>query len=502
MRLSLLFAGTAAAAVPLPNTRQLAFMEQEMMQFFHFGINTFWDPPEEYLYQANPTYHDCSTTNIDHGNQTAGHYPCLNPDVFNPTELDCDDWMRNSKAMGMTEICLTAHHEGGFALWPSKYSNYSVAASRWRNGKGDVLREFADAANRWGIKICYYLNVQNNGHSVLVEDLKPEAFIEKELGMLKEVLTEYGPVNRMWFDGTHNVPKGTDTDDLWKRVYEEIRTTSPDTLISPYRGDICSSTGSLYTGDGPTPNSTDTSSCKDAAHSETGKNFYPTEMHGITIQEGDDGNTDEKPTYWFWHPWACAHNKTGCPWLGHGNASRIFDSYLTTVGHGAVLNMNCPADRRGKMNASVAEVMQDVGKALNQTFHTNVGEVTAQSYACGGGVAYIHDVNGAEFDYVVTMEDLTQGQRIANYSVEFQRMGSSDWETLIPVIHKNKTLGDRPDGHDPRDQYVGHKRIDFPIVNTSAIKVSSVRLSCHRAMMEPVNIRSFSLHKKSVPWEN
>eukprot|EP00756_Hemistasia_phaeocysticola_P045537 Hpha_TRINITY_DN19285_c0_g1::TRINITY_DN19285_c0_g1_i1::g.194424::m.194424/K01206/FUCA; alpha-L-fucosidase len=498
--LTLLAAATAAAAVPLPNQRQLDFMEQEMIQFFHFGINTFWDPPEEYLYGANPTYHDCSTTTIDHSNQTAGHYPCLNPDVFNPTDLDCDNWMRNSKAMGMKEICLTAQHEGGFALWPSKYTKYSVASSRWRNGTGNVLREFADAANRWGIKICYYLNVQNNGHSVKVEDLSPQAFIDRELGMLKEVLTEYGPVNRLWFDGTHTVPKGTNTTDLWERVYTEIRTTSPETLISPYRGDICASTGTLYTSSkSAVPNTTDTRAC--GARSEEGDTFYPTEMHGITIQEGPDGNQDIAPTYWFWHPWACAGNKTGCPWVGHGNASRIFDSYLVTVGHGSVLNMNIPAERTGKMNESVAEVMVEVGKALNDTFGSSVGKVVAQSGACEAGVAEIKNLGGAAFDYVVTMEDLRHGQRIANYSVEFQREGSEAWETLVPVIHKNKTIADRPDGHDPRDQYVGHKRIDFPIVDTAAVKVSAVRFSCHRALQEPVNIRSFSLHKKTVPWE-
>ena len=124
-----------------------------------------------------------------------------------------------------------------------------------------------------------------------------------------------------------------------------------------------------YTNNGPAPNTTDTSTCGKA--SETGTYFHPTEMHGITIQEGPDGNTDLQPTYWFWHPWACAGNKTGCPWVGHGNASRIFDSYLVTVGHGGVLNMNIPPERTGRMNVSVVAVMADVGKAINDTFKLN-----------------------------------------------------------------------------------------------------------------------------------
>ena len=85
----------------------------------------------------------------------------LEPRFF-PTDLDADDWMAGAASLGTKEIVLTAHHEGGFCLWPTNFSNYSVAASRWKDGKGDVLREFADAANKWGIKIAYYLNAQSD----------------------------------------------------------------------------------------------------------------------------------------------------------------------------------------------------------------------------------------------------------------------------------------------------------------------------------------------------
>jgi hypothetical protein len=81
-----------------------------------------------------------------------------------------------------------------------------------------------------------------------------------------------------------------------------------------------------------------------------------------TVQEGPDGNTDAMPTYWFWHPWACAFNISGCPWIGHANASRIFDSYIVTVGRGATLNMNIPPERTGRMNVSVAAVMREAGE--------------------------------------------------------------------------------------------------------------------------------------------
>lgn len=502
--LMLTSASLALGSLPKPNQRQLDFMDMELSQFMHFGIPTFWDPPKEYLYSDNPTYHDCHTTSIDHSNQTGSFYPCLDPMIFAPTDLDADDWMAASAAMGMKEICLTAHHEGGFALWPSKFTNYSVKLSKnWKNGNGNVLREFADAANRWGINICYYLNVQDDGYQNFVAKATPEEFISRQIGMVHEVLTEYGPVNRFWFDGTSSVPKGTDMTDLWQRVYQEIRTTSPDTLITAGRGDVCSSTGSLYSGNGPPPNSTDIGHC--GKFSESGAYFHPTEMHGITMQEGPDGNTDSKPTYWFWHDWACAGNISGCPWVGHANASRLFDSILATVGHGAVLNMNIPPDRSGRMNASVAQVMRQVGEGMNRTFGKHVAKVQDVSAPCGPVVELKLPSTGSPFDYIVTMEDLKEGQRIANYTVEFQRKGKKTWETLVPPVQpKADTVGDRPDGHDPRDSYVGHKRIDFPEWPDASAQrdVEKVRFRCIRSIRGmDVSIRSLTLHKKDVPWE-
>ena len=238
----------AISALPRPNPRQLEFMDMELAQFMHFGINTFWDAPLEYLEGHNPTFHNCYDMGsaVDHGNQTGSHYPCLDPRIFRPTDLDADDWMRNAKALGAKEICLTAAHEGGFALWPSNFTPYSVAASAWR---GDVLREFADAANRWGIKICYYLQVADDGWGMYHRQPKytAESFLAASLGKLREVLTHYGPVHRFWLDGNGfvpNYPPSLNNTELWVRVLEMIRSLSPATLVGPYKGDYCDSTDS------------------------------------------------------------------------------------------------------------------------------------------------------------------------------------------------------------------------------------------------------------------
>jgi hypothetical protein len=305
-------------------------------------------------------------------------------------------------------------------------------------------------------------------------------------------------------------PLGTNTTVLYQKAFALIRERSPPTLISPYHGDICSSTQTLYTSSAPRPNSTDPTGCTPA--DEAGHFFHPNELHGITMQEGPDGNTDASPTYWFWRPWACAGNVSGCPWVGHANASRIFDGYIATVGHGGVLNMNIPPDNFGRMNTSVVSVMREAGEAINNTFHLNdAGTVSNVGGQCGPGVVTIN-VTG-EFDFIVTMEDMRRGQRIGNYSVEFRRRGSRVWETLVPCVGHNSSappaLGDRPDGHDPRDSHVGQMRIDTPVVPTSgpsAVDIAQVRFTCHRLIQSAqaegqLFLRRFSVHRKRAAWE-
>jgi len=101
-------------SVPVPNARQLAFMDLEAIQFMHFGVDTFWQPPAAYLRSANPTYHNCdpTITGLSHDNQTDGFWPCLHPLLFTPTQLNADNWIAASASLGMKEICLTAKHQG------------------------------------------------------------------------------------------------------------------------------------------------------------------------------------------------------------------------------------------------------------------------------------------------------------------------------------------------------------------------------------------------------
>ena len=146
------------------------------------------------------------------------------------------------------------------------------------------------------------------------------------------------------------------------------------------------------------------------------------------------------------------------------------------------------------------------GRAINDTFHLHdLGKATAVAGRCGAGVVTLNTTGG--FDYIVTMEDLARGQRVGNYSIEGRRVGSDQWEILVPPVPARAAAGpsaveDRPDGHDPRDSYIGHRRIDTPIAATGDVR--QVRFNCIR-VTKPVDdgmihLRQFSLHKAITPW--
>ena len=124
--------------------------------------------------------------------ESCGEYaPCLSPKLFQPTDLDPEQWVIAAKQLGVQEICLTAQHEGGFSLWPSNFTEYSVKSSTlWRGGNGDVLRDFADACNKHGMGICYYLHPDCDHYQAQVLNVSAAEFSENQLGKIGEVLQE------------------------------------------------------------------------------------------------------------------------------------------------------------------------------------------------------------------------------------------------------------------------------------------------------------------------
>ncbi|MBQ6549296.1 MAG: alpha-L-fucosidase, partial [Prevotella sp.] len=158
---------------PLPNANQLRWQDMEMYAFIHYSLNTYTD--QEWGF----------------GNE--------DPKLFNPSSLDCRQWARVCKQSGMRGIIFTAKHHCGFCMWPSAYTEYSVKNSPWKDGKGDVVRELAEACREEGLEFAVYLSPWDRNHP---EYGRPE-YVTYFRNQLRELLTNYGDIFEVWFDGAN-----------------------------------------------------------------------------------------------------------------------------------------------------------------------------------------------------------------------------------------------------------------------------------------------------------
>jgi len=221
------------AADVRPAPRQLAWQQGEFIAFIHFGVNTF-------------TAREWGTGKED-------------PKIFNPENLDTDQWCRMMQAAGMTQAILTVKHHDGFCLWQTRYTNHSVASGNWREGKGDVLRDLAESCKKYDIKLAVYLspadlyqienpeglygNLSEYTERVIPRPVEGRPFKDKRtfkfrvddyneyfLNQLFELLTEYGPVHEVWFDGAHPKRKGGQKY-TYQHWYQLIRELAPQAVI-------------------------------------------------------------------------------------------------------------------------------------------------------------------------------------------------------------------------------------------------------------------------------
>ena len=184
----------------IPTKAQLDFLSWEYGMFFHFGIRSFFPGHVDWDGREMPA------------------------EAFDPTELDCEQWIRAAREAGATYAILTTKHHDGFALWPSKYSNYSVKNAKWRGGKGDVVREFTDACRKYGIKVgLYYSPAQWGSHAIKFEGAEYDEYF---INQITELLTNYGKIDYLWFDGCGS--EGHEYDK--KRIVEKIFALQPEIL--------------------------------------------------------------------------------------------------------------------------------------------------------------------------------------------------------------------------------------------------------------------------------
>ncbi|MDE7117374.1 MAG: alpha-L-fucosidase, partial [Bacteroidaceae bacterium] len=197
---------------PVPSENQLKWQDMEMYAFIHFSLNTYTD--QEWGF----------------GDEK--------PELFNPSRLDAKQWARVCKEAGMSGIIFTAKHHCGFCMWPSAYTEYSVKNAPWRGGKGDVVKEIADACREEGLKFAVYLSPWDRNHP----EYGRSEYVTYFRNQLEELLTNYGDVFEVWFDGanggdgwygganeTRNIDRTTYYQ--WPETYAMIRRLQPQCLI-------------------------------------------------------------------------------------------------------------------------------------------------------------------------------------------------------------------------------------------------------------------------------
>ena len=333
-----------AAYGPVPNAAQLNWHAADFIGFLHFTVNTFTD--KEWGYGDEPE------------------------SVFNPTDFDAEAIAKIAAEAGMKRLILTCKHHDGFCLWPSKYTEHSVKNSPWKNGKGDVVREISDACKKYGLEFGTYLSPWDRNHK---DYARPEYLVYYR-NQLRELLTNYGPVTEVWFDGANGgdgyyggarerrkIDNKTyyDWPNTWKIVHElqplacmfsdggpEVRWVGNERGIA---GDPCWATmnrDNYYPGIGGM-------NALLNRGERPGTHWLPAECD-VSIRPG-----------WFYH--AKEDDRVRSP-------ENLVDLYYKSIGRGAVFLLNLPPDRRGRIHESDVKSLQGFRKIMDATFAKDLAQ--------------------------------------------------------------------------------------------------------------------------------
>jgi alpha-L-fucosidase len=411
----------------IPTQQQLAWQDMDMYAFIHYSLNTYTD--QEWGF----------------GNE--------DPALFNPSDLDCRQWARVCKQAGMKGIIFTAKHHCGFCMWPSAYTEYSVKNAPWKDGKGDVVRELADACREEGLKFAVYLSPWDRNYA---EYGRPE-YITYFRNQLRELLTNYGDIFEVWFDGanggdgwygganeTRRIEK---TYYEWPETYKLIRELQPDCVIwgdNANRADLrWVGTEAGYVG-------------------ETNWSTMPSEgqadyaMLHYGVEDGDvwcpgETNTSIRPG-WFYHEAENAHVKS---------LSKLMDTYYKSVGRNSTLLLNFPVAPNGRIHP--VDSLRGIAfkSMIDEAFKTNLVDKARVSNK--GLTTTISFRRPTSFNRFVAEEDIALGQRVKKFTLEALVDGA--W---LPLTDE---LAEDGDGLTT----IGHRRIIcFPTVKASKLRFTIV----------------------------
>lgn len=452
----------AKASRVRPTERQVAWQRLEKTAFLHFGVNTFtgreWGSGEE------------------------------DPDLFQPDELDTDQWAKALRDGGFRLAILTVKHHDGFVLYPSRYTGHSVASSSWQSGRGDVLRAFTASMRRHGIKVGVYVSpadenqylhgVYANGSArsprdipTLVEDddrageplarftLPATDYGAYMLNQLYEVLTEYGPVDEVWFDGAQgHIPPGEVERYDWDSWYRLIRSLAPQATIAISGPDV------RWVGNEGGLARENEWSVIPVREKEYGRTDYA--LHYAAPDQGSrDALVEAQPAsdYLQWWPAECDVSiRPG--WFYHEeqrpkSAAELTDIYFRSVGRNSVLLLNVPPDKRGLLPAADVQALRDFRARVGRELPEDLARGTHATGEGSPGRAVDGDPDTAwvaptsappiltvdlgeerEVDRIRLAEDIHHGQQVVRAVVEARTAGGWVTAARAGVIGASRIL--------------------------------------------------------------
>jgi alpha-L-fucosidase len=418
-----------------PSPQQVEWQDLEFGVIIHFGTNTFLDR--------------------EWGDGSA------DATVFNPTQLDAEQWMRAIKAAGANYIVLVAKHHDGFCLWPTEQTDYSVKASPWQNGKGDLVRTVSDAARKYGLKFGIYVSPWDRHDPRYANSA---AYDDYYIAALDELVQRYGELVEFWLDGAgsgghvYNFP----------RIINELRTYQPNTLVF---ADV----GLFEYGD------------IRWVGNEEGiipyENWNVIDRHGYVRWRPVEADTPLHKQHWFWHP-----NDEGTL----KSLDELISTYEKTVGRGGQLMLGLAPDRRGLLPQADVERLQELGVTIRKRYAKNLVEERIRGHEGNGALDGDLDTfwsapDGANhstlevsfpkpisFDHALLMERLNDGQKVEHFRLEV--WDGREWKTV------------------DEGRGIGHKRIDsFSLVSASRVRLNILSSSA------AAEIREFQLFRLDNP---
>ncbi len=454
------------AANVKPSTRQLRWQELELTAFFHFGINTF--------------------TNKEWGDGTE------DPKIFNPSKLDAKQWVKTMKEAGFKQVILTAKHHDGFCLWPSKFTEHSVKNSPWKGGKGDVVKEVADACAAYKMGFGVYLSPWDRNNKDYGDS---KIYNQYFVNQLTELLSNYGKVDEVWFDGANGTgPNGKKPVYDFASWYKLIRKLQPDATIAVMGPDVRwvgtesgygrETEWSVLPADDNMLKEIEANSQKEVTFVPAGDKmgedlgsrakilnakglvWYPAETD-VSIREG-----------WFYHPEQDQKVKT---------PQKLMDIYFSSVGRNSVLLLNVPPDKNGLISESDVKVLKEWSFLRNELFAENLAQKAILNANQGINVNHLTDNNfnsyylsspkdtavvvnitfpkPLEFNVLSLQEYIALGQRVESFVLEYK-----DGETW-----KTATQGTT----------IGYKRLmRFKLINAKEVRLRILSARANPALSQ------------------